>query len=138
MMSTQQLMAIREEVMSNSEEHLVHHMPVRTDGCIDNRSMMNIKCDHCKLHIDRKELVVCTPCGNDYHLTCAAGIHTKLPTDTRMITHAERMDEYMQERFRNGQSKKDMEDLMSALKLRSNFLPPSTMPRLERAATAPP
>lgn len=98
-------------------ENFIYDMPV-INGSIDNRCMMNIDCDHCDLPINKIEMIVCSPCGkNDYHEECAKKRFkdkTELE-NMRKITYEERMEEYMQQRFKNGEAQNDLNNLLSAL-----------------------
>jgi predicted RNA-binding Zn-ribbon protein involved in translation (DUF1610 family) len=117
--------------MANADSHTLYNMPVRRGGFLDNRSMLKITCDSCGLHIDPEEMIVCMPCGEDLHVMCAASrLENAAWWDkTRTLSYAERMNEYMQERFRNGQSQRDLQEIMSALKLDT---PRHTPPALVR------
>tara|TARA_B100001173_G_scaffold311130_1_gene327504 strand:+ start:1278 stop:1628 length:351 start_codon:yes stop_codon:yes gene_type:complete len=101
---------------SNDNEKFIYQMPV-INGCLDNRSMMNIKCDACGVHIIKTDMIVCTPNGDDFHIECAEQRFkdkTKF-ANMRKITYAQRMEEYMQQRFNNGESQKDLNNIVSAL-----------------------
>ena len=134
-MDPAELLALRARVMANLDQHTVYNMPVRPDGCLDNRSMLKIKCDACGEHIDPEEWLVCMPCGDDLHKGCAEWrLEGQNCWDkTRTIHYSERMEEYMQERFRNGQARQDLEPVMSALKIK-----PVPMAREPRMATLEP
>ena len=121
--------------MASADSHTLYHMPVRRGGFLDNRSMMKITCDSCGVHIDPEEMIVCMPCGEDLHVMCADERLENAASEeggwdkTRTLSYAERMNEYMQERFRNGQSQRDLQEIMSALKLAT---PRHTPPALVR------
>ncbi len=100
----------------HGSEDLFFHMPV-INGRLDNRSMMKIKCNTCGKHINTTEFVMCTATGEDFHVECAEK-HFKDKTELakmRKIPYADRMEEYMQERFNNGEAEKDFKLVMSAL-----------------------
>lgn len=100
----------------NDNLNFIYQMPV-INGCLDNRSMMNIKCDACGVHITKTDMIVCAPSGDDYHVDCAEQRFkdkTEL-ANMRKIPYEKRMEEYMQERFKNGEAQKDLENIVSAL-----------------------
>ena len=108
------------------DKGFLFHMPV-INGCLDNRNMMNIKCDACGKNLITDEMLMCTLSGEDFHVECAQR-HFEDKADLvkmRKITYAERMEEYMQERFKNGQAQKDLESLVSAL---NKAFPASALP----------
>lgn len=102
---------------SSNIENFIYEMPV-INGGIDNRRMMNIDCDDCGLPINKIEMIVCSPCGNnDFHEECAnKRFKDKTELENmRKITYEERMEEYMYQRFNNGQAQNDLNNLLSAL-----------------------
>tara|TARA_Y100000389_G_scaffold45246_1_gene40041 strand:+ start:3091 stop:3432 length:342 start_codon:yes stop_codon:yes gene_type:complete len=101
---------------SNDNEKFIYQMPV-INGCLDNRSLMNIKCYACGVHIIKTDMIVCTPNGDDFHVECAEqrfNDKTEL-ANMRKIPYAQHMEEFMQERFKNGESQKDFNIVVSAL-----------------------
>lgn len=113
--------------MANADSRTSCNMPVRPDGFLDNGSMLKITCDSCGLHIDPKEMIVCKPCGEDFHAICADWRFENAEwwDKARTISYSERMNEYMQERFRNGQSQRDLQEIMLALKIGPRHAPPA-------------
>ena len=100
----------------NDNLNFIYQMPV-INGCLDNRSMMNIKCDECGVHIIKTDMIVCAPSGDDYHVDCAEQCFKDKTAlaNMRKIPYAQRMEEYMQERFKNGEAQKDLNNIVSAL-----------------------
>ena len=101
--------------------------------------MPKIFCNACGEHIDPEEWLVCMPCGRiDLHVGCAEWrLEGQNCWDkTRTMHYSERMKEYMQERFRNGQARQDLQSVMSALKINPYHAAP--MAREPRMATSEP
>tara|TARA_X000000368_G_scaffold413444_1_gene401499 strand:- start:12 stop:521 length:510 start_codon:yes stop_codon:yes gene_type:complete len=102
-------------------------LTLRTDGCLDNRSMPKIFCNACGENIDPEEWLVCMPCGRiDLHVSCAEWrLEGQNCWDTtRTMHYSERMEEYI------------MQERMSALKINPRHMP--LMAREPRMATLEP
>ena len=108
------------------DEDYLFQMPV-INGCLDNRNMMKLKCDKCGKNITTNEMLMCRLLGEDFHVECAE-LHFEDKADLakmRKIPYAERMEEYMQERFKNGEAEKDLKTVLLAL---NKTFPDSALP----------
>tara|TARA_Y100000389_G_scaffold60999_1_gene57112 strand:- start:113 stop:463 length:351 start_codon:yes stop_codon:yes gene_type:complete len=108
------------------EDEFLFNMPV-INGCLDNRDMLKIKCDKCHKNLTTNEMVMCTLLGEDFHVECAER-HFEDKAELvkmRKIPYSQRMEEYMQERFKNGEAQKDLETVVLAL---NKAFPDSALP----------
>ena len=108
------------------DQDFLFQMPV-INGCLDNRDMLKLKCDKCHKNITTNEMVMCTLLGEDFHVECAERYFEDKAELAKMrkIPYSQRMEEYMQERFKNGEAQKDLETVVLAL---NKAFPDSALP----------